>query len=64
MMDHQHWTPDQLLKTSGAYWETCALHGAVALDLFTRIGDDRKNGKALAEKIDAPADAVSLPVRE
>lgn len=58
-MDNQPWTPDQILKTSGAYWATCALHGAVALDLFTRLGDHRLDGQALAEQIKAPADAVS-----
>jgi hypothetical protein len=56
----QRWTPDRLLKTSGAYWATCALHAAVALDLFTRIGDGRvAAGQTLAEQINAPVDAVS-----
>lgn len=58
-MDNQHWSPDRLLKTSGAYWATCALHGAVVLDLFTRIGDGRADGPTLAEQINAPVDALS-----
>lgn len=58
-MDHQTWTPDRIMKTSGAYWATCALHGAVALDLFTRIGDTRVDGKTVAGQLDAPVDAVS-----
>ncbi len=57
-MDQQTWTPDRILKTSGAYWATCALHGAVVLDVFTRIGDSRMGGQSLAEKLDAPVDAV------
>jgi SAM-dependent methyltransferase len=58
-MDHQRWTPDRLLKTSGAYWATCALHASVALDLFTRIGDGRVAAGSLAEQVGAPVDAVS-----
>jgi SAM-dependent methyltransferase len=58
-MDQQNWTPDRLLKTSGAYWATCALHGAVELDLFTRIGDGHADGQTLASEINAPVDAVS-----
>jgi SAM-dependent methyltransferase len=58
-MDQQTWTPDRILKTSGAYWATCALHGAVVLDVFTRIGDSRVDGLTLAEQVGAPVDAVS-----
>jgi hypothetical protein len=58
-MADQHWSPDRLLKTSGAYWATCALHGAVVLDLFTRIGDGQADGQTLADQINAPVDAVS-----
>ncbi|MCB2149619.1 MAG: methyltransferase domain-containing protein [Deltaproteobacteria bacterium] len=58
-MSQQQWTPDRILETSGAYWATCALHGAVALDVFTRIGDNRVDGKAVAEHLDAPVDAVN-----
>ncbi len=57
-MDQQPWTPERILKTSGAYWATCALHGAVVLDVFTRIGDGRMDGQTVAEKLDASADAV------
>ena len=58
-MDHQRWTPDRLLKTSGAYWATCALHTSVAMDLFTRIGDGRVAAGSIAEQVNAPVDAVS-----
>ncbi len=58
-MDHQAWTPDLILKTSGAYWATCALHGAVALDVFTRIGDSRVGGQHVAEQLHGPVDAVT-----
>jgi hypothetical protein len=58
-MAQQTWTPDHILSTSGAYWATCALHGAVALDLFTHIGDSRMGGQRVAEKLDAPVDPVT-----
>lgn len=57
-MNKNQWTPDRLVKTSGAYWETCALHAALALDLFTRIGDSRVDRQTLADQLDAPADGV------
>ena len=58
-MEHQFWTPDQILKTSGAYWATCALHSAVVLDVFTQIGDSRVDGQTVAARLNAPVDAVS-----
>ncbi|WP_372681757.1 methyltransferase [Desulfosarcina sp.] len=57
-MDPQIWTPDRILKTSGAYWATCALHSAVVLDVFTRIGDSRVGGQDMADQLDASVDAV------
>lgn len=58
-MEQQHWTQERLLKTSGDYWAACALHSAVALDLFTRIGDGTADAQTLAGQINAPVDAVS-----
>jgi len=58
-MNQQPWTPDLLLETSGAYWAACALHAAVALDLFTRIGDRRSDGRTIAAGLDASVDAVT-----
>jgi predicted O-methyltransferase YrrM len=57
-MGQRNWTPERILETSGAYWATCALHAAVELDLFTRIGDQRVAAAAIAHRLDAPADAV------
>lgn len=37
-MDGNEWTPGRLLEMSGGYWGACALHAAVKLDLFSRIG--------------------------
>ena len=57
-MDKPDWNPGTLLGISGQYWKTCTLHAAVKLDIFTTIGDDALNGRAIAEKIKADADAA------
>ncbi|MGA6927038.1 MAG: methyltransferase [Desulfosarcina sp.] len=57
-MNHSTWTPEHLLRTSGGYWAACALHSAVELDLFTRVGDGRVDAHTLAGGIGAPVDAV------
>jgi len=35
----EEWTAGKLLGISGSYWQSCALHAGVELELFTRIGD-------------------------
>ncbi len=57
-MDKQNWNPGSLMGLSGQYWQTCTLHAAVKLDIFTVIGDSAMTGKMIAEKIGADADAV------
>ena len=57
-MGKTNWNPGTLLEISGQYWKTCTLHAAVKLDIFTAIGDEAINGSAVAEKINADADAV------
>ena len=50
-MNQQPWTVERILQTTGAYWASCALHGAVALDVFTCIGDQWSAGKSLARQL-------------
>ena len=38
-MEIPNWNPATLLKLSGSYWETCALHAGVKLDLFSHLAD-------------------------
>jgi SAM-dependent methyltransferase len=57
-MEQQTWTPERILQTTGAYWATCALQGAVALDVFGLIGDGQRDGAGVARELDAPADGV------
>jgi len=37
-MEKTTWNPAELLKLSGGYWSTCALHAGVKLDLFSHAG--------------------------
>lgn len=58
-MKEEKWTIGRLLKVSGSYWEGCALHAAVAMDLFSLIGNEFLTAGELAAKLGADADAVS-----
>ena len=46
-MTEKDWNPGLLLKLSGSYWQTCALHTAVKLDLFTVIGLEKIAAKKI-----------------
>ena len=46
-----NWTPGTLLKLSGSYWQTCTLHAAVKLDLFTQMGSEPVLGPDLAKTL-------------
>lgn len=43
----EDWDAGRLMKLSGGYWATCALHAGVKLDVFSKIGE----GKATAGKL-------------
>lgn len=45
------WTKRALLETSGSYWETCALHTAVKLALFSVIGREKMDAGTVANRI-------------
>ncbi|MDR1857780.1 MAG: methyltransferase domain-containing protein [Desulfovibrio sp.] len=38
-MSHTHWNAPKLLEASGAYQQSCALHAALELDLFTTLNE-------------------------
>ncbi len=42
---------ESLLEISGSYWQTCTLHGAVKLDLFTVIGRRRLTAETVRQAI-------------
>lgn len=52
-MEKKSLNPQKLLTLSGAYWETCTLHGAVKLDIFSAIDDGGTTAETVAKKIQA-----------
>ncbi len=61
-MDLKKRQPGKLLGTSGAYWETCTLHAAVKLELFSMIADHTLRADEIARfiKTDTRATAMIL----
>ena len=48
MMHEESWNAEKLLRTSGAYWESCTLHTAVALGIFSLLGNEYLEAEDLA----------------
>lgn len=46
------WSAGKLLGISGSYWQACALHAGVKLDLFTKIGDGEMSAGEIAAALD------------
>jgi hypothetical protein len=51
-MQNTPWTPPELLKMSGSYWNSCTLHAGVDLDLFTPLTETPATAKQLARRLD------------
>ena len=45
------WTAADLLQLSGGYWNACALHAGVKLDLFSSLADRSLSAAALCVAI-------------
>jgi hypothetical protein len=54
------WNPGKLLEVSGAYWQSCALHAAVKLDVFTHLSDGPLDAAQVARRADAEPRAVAM----
>jgi SAM-dependent methyltransferase len=59
-MDTPEWNQRRLLEVSGSYWQTCALHASVKIDVFTRLGDERLTGQEVAERLGGDPRAVPM----
>jgi SAM-dependent methyltransferase len=59
-MASKRWNPGELLKLSGGYWMTCALHAGVKLNVFTEIGDRTAAADALAQRLGADPRALEM----
>lgn len=55
--------PWRLLQTGSAFWQSCALHVAVRLDIASAIGDERLDADAIAARVAAHPDAVRRLLR-
>ncbi len=47
---NEEWNVGALLQLSGSYWETCTLHAAVKLDLFSAIEEGSSRPEQIAER--------------
>jgi len=54
------WTVPELLELSGSYWQTCAFHAGVQLDLFTHLDEGELPAAELAARIDCDARALEM----
>jgi SAM-dependent methyltransferase len=54
------WKPAELLKLSGSYWETCTLHAAVKLDIFTQLADGSCTVTELSDELELDARGLSM----
>ena len=59
-MDKKKWDARSLIGLSGSYWQACALHAGVALDVFTQMADASLTAEQAAEKIGADARATAM----
>jgi predicted O-methyltransferase YrrM len=50
-MSHDQWNAGKLLRISGAFWESCALHAGVELGVFSAIGDASLTGDEVAGRL-------------
>ena len=50
-MRGQDWNPATLMKASGAYWRSCALHSGVELGIFTVLHSEAMTADAMARQL-------------
>jgi SAM-dependent methyltransferase len=59
-VEKKSWNPADLLQLSGGYWNACALHAAVKLDLFTPLADRPRSAQELAGLIRADTRGLGM----
>ena len=60
MQNQDIWTPENILKTSGAYWQSFTLHAAVKLDVFSLVEKGVNTPDGLASELVADSRAVRM----
>jgi len=53
-------TPAELLKLSGGYWSSCALHAGVGLDLFSHLTEEPRTAAEIARIIDGDQRGITM----
>lgn len=59
-MQQSEWNPAELLKMSGSYWETCALHAGVKLQLFAPLAARPQSAAELAAELGVAARGLGM----
>lgn len=59
-METTNWNPAALLKVSGSYWETCALHAGVKLDLFSLLTARPQTATDLATEMEVAERGLTM----
>ncbi|GLI39101.1 methyltransferase domain-containing protein [Geobacter hydrogenophilus] len=59
-MEEKTWTPAELLQLSGGYWNACALHAAVALDVATPLAGEALTAAEVAERLAVDVRGVAM----
>jgi len=60
MQNKDIWTPEKILKTSGAYWQAFTLHAAVKLDVFSLVEKGVNTPEVLAAELKADNRALKM----
>ncbi|MFA5515217.1 MAG: methyltransferase [Desulfuromonadales bacterium] len=56
----REWNSGELLQISGGYWQACALHAGVDLDIFTALAEKPLLAKMIAEEVGAEPRATEM----
>jgi SAM-dependent methyltransferase len=59
-MEQKQWNPADLLQLSGGYWNACALHAGVKLDLFSPLAERAHTARELAGVLDADPRGLAM----
>jgi len=59
-MQDQTWNIGRLMATSGSYWQACALHAGVKLEIFTWIGSDSIDAQTMAARLQGDLRGVEM----
>ncbi|MEW6669955.1 MAG: methyltransferase [Thermodesulfobacteriota bacterium] len=58
-MNEGEMNPGKLMGIAGAYWQSCTLHAAVKLDLFTILAEESLTGEEAARRLEGDVRGVT-----